>query len=688
MPPHLRHVRTGLVATTVAAVGMAVALPAGANAAPTTPSRVQIGSAPAWTAKATATGAVAPSALVRLTAVLQLRNTSGAEALAQAVSDPSSASYQHYVTPAQWRTSFAPTDAQITTVTSWLSKQGFTLGTVPANGRYVTFTGTAKQAEAAFGTSIESYLKGGSNVIANTKPVTVPASIGALVANIGGLDTSIKSTPTNTRKADLPATVTAAAAAAVPAVQTAQVTPADELPPPDPAFKNAPPCSTYYNSHPAPAGFPDPLKDKLAYAVCGYKPVQLRGAYGLGTAASGYADGRGATVAVVDAYASPYILSDAKQYAAANDPQHPFRSYQLSQNLPAQYYDTDACDAGGWYGEETLDVEAVHAMAPAANILYVGGASCNDPDLYAAVNTVVDNGLAQIITNSYGDEGEPTDIGTVIEVEQTSLQAAAEGISLMFSSGDDGDEVDATGARQVDYQASDPFATAVGGTSLGVAKDNSWEREIGWGTGVSTLTDGVLSPPPYVHIYGGGGGTSQLFKQPFYQVGVVPAKISKYFGNTPARAVPDVALDADPQTGMLVGQSQSFPDGSVQYAEYRIGGTSLASPLLAGLIASYDQALGGSLGFLNPLLYALNGSVAFHDINDGTAVTAGVVRNDFNNELDASDGITTTLRTFNQTESIYTRKGYDDVTGVGTPNGVKFLYSIASLLKSSKGHSK
>ncbi len=61
------------------------------------------------------------------------------------------------------------------------------------------------------------------------------------------------------------------------------------------------------------------------------------------------------------------------------------------------------CDAAGWYGEETLDVEAVHATAPAANILYVGASSCQDADLNAAVNTVVDNELAQIVTNSYGN---------------------------------------------------------------------------------------------------------------------------------------------------------------------------------------------------------------------------------------------------------------------------------------------
>ncbi|MDX6228218.1 MAG: hypothetical protein QOI76_1608 [Frankiales bacterium] len=672
MPPHLRRFRTGLVATTAAAVGLAIGLPAGASAAPAAP-RVQVDSAPSWTARTATTGAVPGSTLLRLTAVLKLRDAAGATKLALAVSDPKSASYRHYVSPAAWRAAFAPTSAQVKSVTSWLTSQGFTIGTVPANGRYVSFTGTAKQAEAAFGTSIAGFVKGGSKVLANTKPVTLPSSLSGLVAGIDGLDTSVRAIPNNTTGADRPA-------ATKPAVQSLAVKPADVLPPPGPVFRNAQPCSSYFGARTANT-LPDPLKDKLTYAVCGYKPVQLRGAYGLDRTQAIGIDGRGTTVAVVDAYASPTILKDAQTYAHNNDPSHPLRSYQFSQNLPTSYSFVDECGASGWYGEETLDVEAVHAMAPAANILYVGGQSCHDPDLYAAVNTVVDNGLAQIITNSYGIYGEPSDIASVAEVEQTSLQAAAEGITLLFSSGDNGDEIDNLGYRSVDYQASDPFVTAVGGTSLHVNKNNSWGREIGWGTGKSVLTNGAWAPLPPAFLYGGGGGASALFEQPSYQAGVVPNKIAKSNGSpVPMRTVPDIAMDGDPQTGFLVGQSQSFPDGSIQYSEYRIGGTSLSSPLMAGLIAVYDQAFQGSLGFLNPLIYFLSGSPAYHDVNDGTAVTTGVVRVDYKNGFDASAGLTTSLRTENQTGTIWTRKGYDDVTGVGTPNGVNFLLSIAGLL--------
>jgi subtilase family serine protease len=98
--------------------------------------------------------------------------------------------------------------------------------------------------------------------------------------------------------------------------------------------------------------------------------------------------------------------------------------------------------------------------------------------------------------------------------------------------------------------------------------------------------------------------------------------------------------------------------------------------LFAGVIAVADQVVGGSLGFLNPKLYQLAGSPAFRDIAS-QGVTDGVVRVDFANAFDASDGLVTSLRTFNQTGTLRTRKGYDDVTGIGTPN-IAGLLGVAS----------
>jgi subtilase family serine protease len=132
----------------------------------------------------------------------------------------------------------------------------------------------------------------------------------------------------------------------------------------------------------------------------------------------------------------------------------------------------------------------------------------------------------------------------------------------------------------------------------------------------------------------------------------------------------------DPNSGMLEGQTQTFPDGTIQYGEYRIGGTSLSSPLFAGLMALADQAAGHPHGFANPALYALAGSGGFRDIVD-PATTVAVVRVDYNNSVDASGGLTTSLRTANQTGTLHTIPGYDDVTGLGTPIGATLIQLLS-----------
>jgi len=156
---------------------------------------------------------------------------------------------------------------------------------------------------------------------------------------------------------------------------------------------------------------------------------------------------------------------------------------------------------------------------------------------------------------------------------------------------------------------------------------------------------------------------SRIFAEPAYQQGVVPAAVFSAQGRT-GRAVPDVAANADPNAGYLIGQTQTFPDGSVKYSEYRIGGTSLASPLFAGIMALADQAAGVPHGFANPLFYSHPG--AFTDVTS-PASTVAVVRTNYVNGVDSSNGLAYRLRTANQTLSLQTTVGYDDVTGLGTP---------------------
>jgi subtilase family serine protease len=602
------------------------------------------GSVPSWANAKNYTGAADPNTTIGFRVYLGWNNPSAVEALAQSVSDPHSSSYGQYLTSAQFRQQFAPSQAQVGAVQSWLRSQGFNVEYTPQNNHYVSAEGTIAQAITAFGTTFGMYNVQGLNVRSPSADVSIPSSLVGIVSGVIGLDDSAQFVHTNNTIGDAP---------------------------PPAAFVSAQPCSAYWGEKQA-VGFSNPYgSGTLPYAPCGYTPSQIKGAYGI----SGY-DGSGQTVAIIDAYAAPTIVQDVNQWSS-NRGLSTLKSNQLTQVVaPGTYHHPEAGqkqDPQGWYGEETLDVEAVHGMAPAANIVYVGAPN-NFQDLDAALNNVVDKQLAQIVTNSYGFNTELLAPGFIKPYEDTILQGAVEGIGIYFSSGDNSDESLVQGYRTTDWPASSPFVTAVGGTSLAVGASNNYLFETGWGSTTSSWTGTTWSPtPPGSWLYGAGGGVSQVFAEPSYQTGVVPNSVFTAQGRT-GRAVPDIAAFADPNTGYLIGETQTFPDGSVKYSEYRIGGTSLSSPIMAGVMALADQAAGHRHGFANPLFYSLAGNAAFKDIVNPTS-TLAVVRTNYNNGVDASGGLSYRLRTLNQTLSLQTTPGYDDVTGLGTPTSA-FLNAL------------
>ncbi|WP_200834499.1 S53 family peptidase [Amycolatopsis alkalitolerans] len=580
---------------------------------------------------------------------LSMRDQAGAEATARAVSDPSSKTYRQYLSPEQVRDRFGASDATVNSVHDWLSGSGFSIGAVPSNKAYVEATGTADQVEKAFAVDLGKYKVEGQVLRAADRELSVPTSLASDVLGVVGVDQAdqlLKPDHTTGSPGDVP---------------------------PSAGFRNAPPCGSYYGQK---VDTTDPAYGgkNLPYAPCGYTPAQLRSAYGIDKA---HADGSGTTVAIVDAFASPTLYADAAEYAKRNDPAHPLAKSQFSEKIfptnPAQE-PPNQCDAAGWYGEQTLDVEAVHAMAPGAHILYVGGSDCQDASLDQALNWIVAGHTADVISNSYGDAGEDIPASEVRVWNQIAIQAAAEGISVLFSSGDSGDEAARLGTPSADFPASDPWVTAVGGTSLAIGQNGQKLFETGWETGKSTLTNGAWVPgPPGSYVYGSGGGTSVLFGQPFYQQGVVPDALStqNQHGKHKGRVVPDISAIGDPNTGFLIGQTQTFPDG-VYYDQYRIGGTSLASPVLAGIVAVSDSLTHYSHGFLNPLEYTV--AARTPAITDVGHVDGGVTRVDYANSVDSSDGVIVSERTFDYPNlTIHTTGGYDNVTGLGSPNGMAFL---------------
>jgi subtilase family serine protease len=382
-------------------------------------------------------------------------------------------------------------------------------------------------------------------------------------------------------------------------------------------------------------------------------------------------------VAITEAFDASTLEADANEYATRHgDPAFApgqFSDRSFPEGSSSHPTAVDDCGGNGWYGEQTLDIEAVHGMAPGANVAYYGAASCYDDDLLAQLAQVVTDDDASIVTNSWG---EPTFVviggQLYITIDQTLvdayesifMQGAVQGIGFYFSSGDNGDEYAAYGYSHPDFPTGDPWVTSVGGTSLAVGRSNTRLFETGWGTSKWSLTaDGSAWTQSIPFQYGAGGGYSQVFPQPWYQDGVVTSN------PTGGRAVPDIAMDADPTTGMLIGETQDFGAAGVHYGEYRIGGTSLASPLLAGAQAVAQQGAGQRIGFANPLIYGLkaqsNGSSSYYDVK-GTQPDSGNVRSDYVNGINADNGFVYSVRTFDQDSSLQTDKGWDDVTGVGT----------------------
>jgi subtilase family serine protease len=664
------HARAALTIIALAAAGVAApGTPASAS------NRIAVaGSHATWASAPNRVSAAAGAQKITFRVYLRPRDEAGAQAMARAVATPGSPAYRHFLSPAQVRQRYAAPDARVAAVRTWLRRGGFGIGRAPVNNAYVEATGTVAQAQRAFGVRVNMYRVRGTVLRAADRELTVPAALGADVSGVVGVDNALGLARPTIRGGAGDGRAAALAGGPVGSVPTV-------VPPPD-AFRNAGPTSAYWaqkvdtTDPPYRGGYPD----LLPYAPTGYRPGQVRAAYGLTEPqVLGY-DGRGTTVAIVDAFASPTLYRDAAEYARRNDRSHPLRRSQFSQIIfpatsrlepPAQ------CDAAGWYGEQTLDVEAVHAMAPGAHILFVGGSDCQDLSLDKALNEIVSRNLAQIVSNSYGDLGEDLPPAEVRAFQIIAVQAVLEGIGLYFSSGDNGDEAANVGHPSVDFSASSPWVTAVGGTSLGIDAAGRRVVETGWETGISVLGNNAWTPAaPGRFMYGSGGGTSVLFGEPWYQRGVVPDALARQNrgGYGQGRVVPDISMVGDPNTGFLIGQTQTFPDG-VHYGQYRIGGTSLSTPLLAGYVAVADQVLGQRHGFINPALYRAAGRSGA--ITDVLHQAGAVVRVDYVNSVNARDGLRTSIRTLDyQGLTIHTRPGYDNVTGLGTPAGAALLFLL------------
>ena len=306
--------------------------------------------------------------------------------------------------------------------------------------------------------------------------------------------------------------------------------------------------------------------------VSGLTPAQIRAAYGFNNITFGSVVGNGAgeTIAIVDAYNDPNILSDLatfdKQFGIAAPPSFKVVNQNGGTTLPS--------NDRGWSSEIALDVEWAHAIAPGANILLVEASSAYTSDLDRAEDFARNAAGVVVVSNSWGGGEYSTESSEDVHFTTPSGHA---GVTFTVAAGDSG-----TGAE---YPSSSPDVLSVGGSTLRLTSSGTYSSESVWS--------------------GGGGGTSRYEGLPSYQTGL---------GIT-NRGTPDVSYDANPNSGVAVYDSY----GSGGWAQF--GGTSAGAPQWAALIAIADQGRAlagkGSLANAQDVIYSLPSS-DFHDITSGS----------------------------------------------------------------------
>ena len=431
-------------------------------------------------------------------------------------------------------------------------------------------------------------------------------------------------------------------------------------------------------------------------STCGYSAHAIASHYGLQDAyAAGYA-GQGQTIVLVDAYGSPTIRSDANLFSSKMGlPKLTDADFQVvypSGPPIANPYPT------GWPVEISLDVEWAHAMAPQAKIVLVVAPSDDADDLAYALHYAISHGLGEVISNSYGYPEAAFGPATAGAFNTIIAQAAAQGIAVNVSTGDSGDNGLGTPSGAASIPADSPFATGVGGTSLGVPSDGG-PVESAWGADETFIGDikGIAVPPsPGGFRQGGGGGESAYLQKPRWQH-ALPGT---------GRQLPDVSAVADPFTGAII-VTPNF-DGTQTLIEV-IGGTSLSSPVFSGIWALADQAAGIRLGQAAPIVAAMPAG-SLRDITqvqasrDNLAGTIGAgTQSTYYGPADLL-GLTATQPngfvgtavqitspnvgigakidvSFGSDSSLMALPGWDNATGYGVPNGLSFIRAAAAAAK-------
>ncbi len=530
---------------TAVSLGVSTAQAATPNAAPRVALPNTVNPAVAHSEKK---GDVPAAQQIAVSVSLKLRNTDALDRFLTAVATPGTPEYGHYLTPEQFTAQFGPTQAAVDQVRAYLAQQGLTVTDVSANRQVVNAHGTAAQVSQAFGTHESSYLDPQLQraFFANDAAASIPSDLAAVVQGVSGLDNhAVRKNRLATPNAVTP--------------NTASSTPS------------------------------------------GMAPAQYTGAYNLNKTG---ADGTGTTVALweFDGYKSSNLTTYDSQYGLSG----PAVS---TVSVDGASYDSAP---GQGQGEVELDSEIVRGAAPKATQLVYEAPNSDQGEIDMANKIVTDNRVS-VVSISWGSCEPDTTASSMTAVDNAFKQAAAQGISIFSASGDDGSRdctrsTSGSTVKAVDFPASSPHQTGVGGTNLKVSSSNTYSSESAWSTA--------------------GGGVSTVFAKPSWQTGTGVSGTM--------RTVPDVSSNADPASGFAI-----YTAGAWQV----YGGTSAAAPLWSGYAAQFNQKAKAAgqpvLGEASPRLYSVASSSSygstFHDVTTGA-----------NQDFSA-------------------KAGYDQVTGWGSP---------------------
>ena len=403
---------------------------------------------------------------------------------------------------------------------------------------------------------------------------------------------------------------------------------------------------------------------EAAFKVACYEPGQLEQAYNLWPLYRQGVSGQGSTIVIVDAFGSPTIRADLSFFDKTFSLPGP-ASFKIIQPAGAVHFDATNPEDLAWAAETSLDVEYAHAIAPNANILLVetpvseAEGESGFPQIVQAEKYVIDHYDADVISQSFGATEETFPSRKSVEALRDAYRDAYwHGVTVLAASGDSGAaDVGLDGTTYylspaIDWPASDPLVTGVGGTQLHLnASGNHNSPDTVWNDTYSVPTNKFIYGDNGPNPLASGGGESTLFRRPDYQ-NPVRDEVGQW------RGVPDISMNAACDGAVDVYMTTP----GLLAGWYPTCGTSEATPLFAGIVALAAQWNHHSLGLINPALYRM-----WDDREPGIVnVTSG------NNNVSFYQG-----GKLHKVGGFYSANGYSTGVGAGTVNGALFVPELA-----------